>query len=385
MTFYFLFFFDSFKRLLLLTNLFLVLQTLIIKLLILLLLAMTLYLILHIPDFNKINTRFRKLSKLRNFRNNFLESVVYSYKITKSSPLQSFTYLLGVTLYISIFIFGILYIKIHNFNSQIDLRKTLESLLEKTLILSPIDKIILFLAVTLTYLIFITALYKIKNLFNKPIFAVHYYLWQTEWYPKLVIEKIENFTNLSISNNVNNKIDNAISFMVLGKIPLFNSQTGKIDNLTDLESSLYLHNKSLNFIQKKIRALVYFSIDNSPSLLIFFCILLDFFLNNFTLHYTFFCYPFAYILQIWLNISEFTHQRSFMSDDEVKDLIYHSFSNNPQSVVIYMLNEFKSQFYLESKERKKFHEKWDKQRRKVRLRRILRKLEKLFVKSRKAQ
>ena len=378
MLFYFLFFFDSFKRLILFTNLFLVLQSLTIKLLTLLVLAITLYLLLHIPDSNKIKTRFKKLSKLRNFRINFLDTIVKSYRISKLNPIRSTMFILGVITYISIFIFGILFIKIHNTKMELDLKTTFETFLEKIGTLSLIDKTIVILAAVTAYLVFITAFYKIKNLFNKPIFAVHYYLCLTEWYPKLYIEELGKILDDRIVTLLDRNLNKVLSFMALGKIPLYNPKTKNYDNLTDLETGIYRHNKTLIRLRKCIYISVSFSIKKIPTLLILLGISVDLAFNNFILHYTFYCYPLAHTLQIWLNLCAFRDQRSFMLDDEVRDLIYHSFSNNPQDVVTYMLNEFKSNSYLDYKDWERRTNLHRRNKRKVKIRKILKKLTKLL-------
>ena len=381
MLFYLLFFLDILKRLFLFTNLFLVLPNILIKLLALFLLALSLYLIRYIPDFNKIKFRFKKLSELRSFRHNFLENVIHSYRISKSFPVQSCIYILGVFLYISIYILGILYIKIHNTKMEIDLRKTLETSLGKILCFSLIDQLIFLLAAILTYLIFILAFYKIKNLFNKPIFAVHYYLCKTEWYFDLYSDKTLNLTADAIIYESQKAFRRFTSYLVFGKIPIYNRKDDKYENLSDVELNIHMENKTLNLFRRLTNNFIRVFFEQLPLVLIALCTAYDLIFNNLTLHYVFLCYPFAYMVQIWLNISRFIAQRSFMLDFDMKDLIYYSQtpSNNIQDLVSYMLNEFQSYAYLELKEWRRRTKKYRKNKRKVKVRRILRKIKKLLV------
>ena len=237
--------------------------------------------------------KFNKLSKLRHY----YENELFKYKILSKKELYFVTSY--VLLYISIFILGILYLRIQNQNHEINLVEQYEKIRER-ISQSTITNNILSLVLILIFLITIITVY--KRLFNSFKFflkKLHIYLHQYEWYDAVFFNtssekypsyllKLNTYTRFGIYSSLHDGLNDLAYLLKVGKPRLTWTEDERTtwDHLHHhMTASLWKHSYHFHYIILSIT------------------LVFDLLFNNLTLKSYFFLLPFFFIYHTWIRFS----------------------------------------------------------------------------------
>ena len=282
------------------------------KLAIILLLLETFILIKYGEEF-----KMNKLSKLK--KNNIM-----MYKIINKKDLfLSLSYTFS---YISIFILGILYLRIQNQNHEINLVKEYIKIKEKILHSSIPNNIISFILIFLLIVTVITIYKKLLNLFKFHLKKIHIYLYQYEIYDEIFwntfsnkypspLTKIPSYTLQSIHHIL---ISDWLQYLayLLRLVPHNPQDYRKTSPNEEKPTWDYIHNRINLFTWRHAFHIHY--------IILFIILFLDTSLNNFTLKNYFFFLPFFFIYHNWIRFSCTVDQMGFGPSHDLMRLLYRN-------------------------------------------------------------
>lgn len=311
------------KSLILLVNWVLFYQDLLLKTFLILIL-LELYILLQFGGDLKLN----KLSKLRKFWHNSF----FRYKIsTPKELLNSTSYVL---IYISIFILGILYLRIQNQNYEINLAEQYEKIKEEILQTSIINNIISFILIILILLTIITIYKKLFQMFKFHIKRIHIYLYQYEIYDEIFWNKFSNKYKSSatkISSYTISSLHYILICQGLNNIALLLKLTNKDRRLRRGTSTKddeytwdYIHDLLITFTWKHSFHLHYIVLSST--------VLFDLLFNNLTLKNYFYFLPFFFLYHNWLRFSNTIDLMGFGHSHQLMVLLYKNWHNENNTI-----------------------------------------------------
>ena len=270
--------------------------------------------------------KLNKLSKLRKYGQNS----VMQYKIvTKNDLLLTISYVLS---YISIFILGILYLRIQNQNKEINLVEQYAKIKQRILESSTINLGFSLLILLLLILTAITIHKKLFNTFKFYLKAIHIYLYQYEIYDKLFwnnyktkfpdrLLNIPSYTIDAFHSTAHDLLENLAFLLNLKKKSIATWTKDEYGHphvtWTDYELSTW------DYLQMDIRSYITRPLlFNLHYIILSFSLFFDLFLNHLTLKNYFYFLPFFFLYHNWIRFSSTVDQMGFGPPYDLMRLIY---------------------------------------------------------------
>jgi hypothetical protein len=376
MTYYLAFLFTFIKYLINLTNFALYIKVLILKLIILFLLICCIIVVIYYP---RTNYRFNKVSLLREFKKNFYNNIILSYKL--ETLMQFFFCFMAIIIYFIIFVCCLLFFKFSNIENKLNIASIYENISNIYIELSWFNRLYCICFSIFVFLLLILLLIKFKKLFIKPFNCIHFYLCQYKLYSRIYINFASKYAEQSFLYRIHKFIDKILSYILVGKIPVFAEDEPIYINLTSVEYSLRFENFFVSILERYIRNIIEILFTKLPHILIFVSIGYDLIFQNMILTKVYYIYPFAHIFQLYLGTSKFYQNRSFMLDDSFMQLLYKPETYSQSDIIQipgYVLNNFVAPWLIEMENRQKIVKKIRKLKRIIKRRKIVKKLIKSF-------
>ena len=268
--------------------------------------------------------KLNKLSKLKKHQQDSL----WGYKIVnKSDLLLSISYVLS---YISIFILGILYLRIQNQNKEIHLVNEITKIKGKILQSSYINNTTSLIIIFLLILTVITLYQKLFSKFKFHLKRLHLYLSQYEDYWEIFFfrekyrskkYKFYTYTISSFHSYIHKGLENLGYLFNLSKksIAIWSKDEQGNPKVTwiDYESSTW------DYLQMDLRSQITWPLlCNLHYLILSSSLFFDLFLNNLTLKNYFYFLPFFFLYHNWLRFSSAVDQLAIEPCIDLMKLFY---------------------------------------------------------------